>query len=319
VSGPSVLANMKAVLTVALPAEISWAAKPEPMRQNSENELTWQQTTQPDPPLSANQPDPMSKVILHLNCLWLFALPVFLAGCTTGPMYVGEVHYYKVASATNANYFRLTVNAETHLGVAKYRSGFFPARSVDSLYGEVSSTAGVDALRTRDEIEKLINTNVFLVTSNWLQAARDPDTPTNRLAKIGATRSRLLTYPLPQLAPGTALMDYDPIRGVVERHGDEKMVFFLASNPDDVINKIANFTETDATVLTINRLSTAAADQRRGAVEARGAALQVNQKYDALAYRALLDALRVATNSASTTPDALKEINSLIELLDAQP
>lgn len=249
----------------------------------------------------------------------LFTGLIFFAGCTTGPMDITEVQYYRVANSTNANYFRLTINAETHLGVAKYRSGYFPARSVDSLFGEVSSTSGVDALTTRDEIEKLINTNVFLLTSNWLTTARDPDADTNKLKNINAARARLLTYPKPQLAAGTVLMDYDPLRGVVQEHGDEKMVFVLASDPDTIINKIANFTESDATVLSINRLSQAMADHQQESVDRRGATLQVNKKYDSVVYQALTNAIPVATNGATSADVAMKQIDTLIQIIDARP
>ena len=261
----------------------------------------------------------MPNIFLLRSANLLFGGLAFLAGCSTGPMRVHELQYYRVANSTNANYFRLTIDAVTHIGVSKYRAGYFPARSVDSLFGEVSSTSGVDALRTRDELEKLINTNVFLVTSNWLFAASKPGTELGDLEKLNTARARLLTYPKPQLAPGTVLMDYDPIRGVVERHSDEKMVFLLASDPDSVINKIANFTESDATVLTINRLSHAMSDKQQDSVDRRGAMLQVNKKYDAVAYQALQAALNMAGDSTTPADAAVKEINTLIQIIDSRP
>src|SRR4051812_33129406 len=91
-----------------------------------------------------------------------------LTGCSTGPLNVHEVHYYKAVAGDRANYFRLTVDAHSRLGVAEYRSGWFPARSVDSLFGEVTSDGGTKAMRMQDAVAELINTNVFITTQKWL-------------------------------------------------------------------------------------------------------------------------------------------------------
>ncbi len=74
---------------------------------------------------------------------WLgVALSWLLVACTTGPMDVREVRYWAVSNGKETNYYRLRVTGATRLGVAGYKSGWFPARAVDRLFGDVSSDDG---------------------------------------------------------------------------------------------------------------------------------------------------------------------------------
>ena len=113
----------------------------------------------------------------------------------------------------------------------------------------------MDALKTREEIEKLINTNVFITTKGWLEAAATTNATVIDLERLEKARKRVLQYPGPEVLPEGVLMDYNPITGLVQFHSDEKLIFLLSSDPNEVIGKIVNFTESDETVLSINRLA----------------------------------------------------------------
>jgi len=237
-------------------------------------------------------------------------------GCTTGPMRIGETWYYKVSNGTNANYFRLTVNADTQIGVSEYRSGFFPARSVDSLFGEVSSRSGLDALKTREEIEKLINTNVFKTTKAWLEAAANTNSTDADFERLGKARKRVLEYPGPEVLQECTQMDYNPITGLVQFHSDEKLIFLLASDPNEVIGKIANFTESDETVMSINRLAGTVMQYRTEETAARKAGFEAKKDTDAVIYQALQYSLQVMTNLTTTSARAISEIDVLLPLVE---
>jgi hypothetical protein len=255
----------------------------------------------------------------RLGCL-LVLLAFVWGGCTSGPMNVSETYYYRVSNGTNANYFKLSVDAASRLGVSEYRSGYFPARSVDSLFGEVTSQGGIDALRMRDEVEKMINTNVFLMTQQWLEVARQTNASPEALQSLADARRRLLTIPLPRPTADVVVMDYNPLAGIIEQHADEKLVFLLSSNPDEVIGKIANFSESDQTVLTIQRLSESTLKRRSDETSGRQAELTAQRiSFDAVVYRELQAGLRTATNSATTATEAIQEIDRMLNLLDSQP
>src|SRR5262245_39773898 len=76
------------------------------------------------------------------------------AACSLGIMEAEEVHYYAITNGENTNYYRLRVSADTLLGVSEYRSGYFPARAVDTVFGEVTSDGATRALATRNELER---------------------------------------------------------------------------------------------------------------------------------------------------------------------
>lgn len=188
-----------------------------------------------------------------INVFIALVLVLGLTACGSGSMRVKEVFYYRVANHTNANYFRLTVDAHTKLGVSELRAGWFPARSVDSLFGDVSSGSGVEALKTRVEAEKFINKKVLEATTNYVNAAIQ--TNAIDLAPYNRARMQALLYYDSPPPEGFKIMDYDPLAGLVTEHADEKFVMVLSSNPDEVVGKIANFTETDETVLSIHKLT----------------------------------------------------------------
>jgi hypothetical protein len=256
-------------------------------------------------------------------CMHVFGIILVLGlcvSCSTGSMEVKEMHYYAVPGDYNTNYFRLRVNAETQLGDAEYRSGFFPANAVDSLFGDVSSEGGAQALETRRTLEKQIQDSLVAVNNQYQEKARDPETSLIEIDKLLEARRRVLTYPVGNAKDlrDAIEIDYNPSKGLAIRRSDEKQVFVLSSNPDEVVGKISNFAESDKTVYSINQFAKVIAQRSRNDIAARQATEEVNQKLDQLILVQIQKALEVLTDTPKATDKnlALNEIDILIQLLE---
>jgi hypothetical protein len=236
-------------------------------------------------------------------------------------MRVHEVHYFKVESGEHANFYRMTVDADTTLGIAEYRSGWFPARSVDSLFGDVSSDGGVSALRFRNDLEGLIETNVLKTTRAYLEEASNPNADPNELRRLAEARRRVLAYPRSSgLKPRDyAEIDYDPARGIVTRHGDEKLVFIVSSNPDEVVGKIASFSESSASALTIQNLSRVVQIQVGNDLLAREGAAEALAKLDTLLVAQLTNTVNSIANYDVTKEVGIQKIDFILDLVNSLP
>lgn len=215
-------------------------------------------------------------------CLIFVLFPIL--GCSSGPMEVRETHYYAVPNQdhTNINYYRLQVKADTRLGDAEYRSGWFPTRAVDNVFGDVSMENGVKILETRTALEGLINEKILSTTKNWLDAAENPDSPDEKLDSLSKARMRVLAYPRigAEPYPGTIEIEYNPAKGVAQYHSDEKLIFILSSNPDEIIGEIANFAESEKTALAINQMAKLFSQQSVNKVASNEAVEEVNLASD---------------------------------------
>lgn len=250
----------------------------------------------------------------------LLIVPLLLMSCSTGRMVIKEQHYYAVRRGDDANYYRLKLRAKTFLGDAEYRSGWFPSHAVDSLFGDVTSGGGAKALETRRAIEKQIREKIVETDRAWLNKAADPEASDKELEKLLEARRRVLAYPIWEASPvkGTFEIEYNPARGVAMAHADEKLVFVLSSDPDEVIGKIANFAETDKTVLSINQFAKITAQRVRNQIAADEAAEEVNKRIDNLIHAQMQKALEVLDPfSFDKTEQAISEIDTLLRLLES--
>ncbi len=189
--------------------------------------------------------------------LLLTSSVLLVASCSLGGMSIQETHYYAVTNGNNTNYFRLQVNAQTIMGDAEYRSGWFPSRAVDNVFGDVSSENGARQLSAKSDIENIYLESVKKTTRNYLEKASDVETSAETLEKYQIARHRVRRYPIWNLgaAPNSVVIEYDPEIGIVEMHGDEKLIFILSSDPDEVVGNISNFAESDKTVLSIQNFT----------------------------------------------------------------
>jgi predicted component of type VI protein secretion system len=193
------------------------------------------------------------------------AILVSTVGCSTVPMEVKETRYFMVTNGENTNYYRLHVFADTRLGVSEYRSGWFPADAVDSVFGDVSETGSTAALSDRREIEALVRAAIKETYQNWLEAAKKPNASIDKLQKLMDARRRVLAFPVieGEPFPNSVEIEYNPSKGISLRHADEKLVFILSSNPNEVVGKIANFAQSRETTLSIQHLGNIIAQRNR--------------------------------------------------------
>ena len=242
-----------------------------------------------------------------------------LAGCSAGPMHIEETRYFAVPDGESTNYYRMQISGQTALGVASYRSGWYPARAVDGVFGAVSSEGGISAIETRAAIEREVSEKIKSTTKAWLDAAADPKTKRADLVRLMEARRLVLAYPSPVKPPykNAFEIQFNPAIGVALTHADEKLIFILSSNPDEVIGKIKNFSESEQTVLTINQLSQVVAKRARNEVDAQVAVETVDRKADSLVVARLRSANTVAADENTTRERALLEIETLVHLIDA--
>ena len=237
-------------------------------------------------------------------------------GCTTGPLKIEEVYYLSATNGEDTNYFRITVKANTQLGVAEFREGWFPASAVDALFGDVSEEGAAKASLVRETLRKQFDEAILETHRQYQAAAANPDTTPDQLRKLLAAqaRIRLLPYAPAYQLPNTLVVQYDPSKGLVYLRSDAKLVWVLSSNPDDVIGSIANFSEQEATEKTVLKFTDVIVQSRRNEVVTRRATNVVGAKDDKLISSQIETALS-ALNANPTRPVALEHVEALTQLL----
>lgn len=202
----------------------------------------------------------MNRTLHYSNQLpaTLLMLILPLSGCfSSGPMHVYERSYLAVPSGDNTNFFRTTIEGNTYLGDSNYDSGWFPANTVDKLYGGTSKSDSAQALKTEEDIRALMNEAILATTKGYLRAAQDPSSSEESIVAWLTAQRRVRAMagdgiPLPD---GAVEVEYDPSRSLALRHSGEKRVFVLASNPAEVIETISNFAGNERTSATILRIA----------------------------------------------------------------
>jgi hypothetical protein len=241
-----------------------------------------------------------------------------LGGCSLGPLEVSERYYLAATNGRETAYFRVRVNAETFLSKSEFRQGWFPARAVDALFGDVSDEGGGKALTVREKLRAQIDDAVLKTTTQYLEAAVDPNTPADRILKLLETRNRVLLTPSPSLGPSrqAQLIEYDPKRGLTTLRSDEKLVFVLSANPDEVIGNIANFAEQERTEQTIQKFTEVLVQNSRKEVATKEATAEVEGSADKLVAGQIEIALKTL-QAGVTRDEAMQQVGALIHLLQS--
>jgi hypothetical protein len=254
-------------------------------------------------------------------CALSFGLLAAVNGCSSGKTTAREVHYYAVTNGTDTNYYRLRVEAKAELGKSEYRSGWFPARAVDNAFGQVTTEGGVSALAARTEIESAYNQKVLETTKAWLDEAGKPHPNQDVLMELFLARRRILAYPAGEGSPfpgGKAVeVEYNPAKGVVRLHSDEKLIFVMSSDPDEVIQNISNFAESEKTSMTINQFAGVISQRVNNEVAADEATEAVNRKGDRLVEAQIQKALDATKDPTTSANAAVAEIDSVLNLVNA--
>ena len=245
-------------------------------------------------------------------------MPVALAvaGCSLGITRINHSHYLAVPSEQNVNYFRIRVNGHTKLGKTSYRSGWFPAAAVDSLYGDASKSGASEAYKLEEDLKNKINERILSTAEGYLDAAADPKSDPDLIEAWLVAQRRVRAFPgdgVP-LPAGAVEIEYEPGANLALRHSGEKLIFILSSDPDEVVGAINNFSqnaETGATVLRLadvirqHGVGEVAAMEARNAERAKTSAALVNR----------ITSLEAAVPGASRE-ELTREVESLRILLD---
>lgn len=232
-------------------------------------------------------------------------------------MEVKETHYVAVPGTDEVNYYRIRVNGKSVLGEAKYQSGWFDSYSVDAAFGDIQTDASSDYVTTRDEIRRLTNEAVKETTRNFLNEAKKANPDENTLLGLLEARKNVLSYPTTggNALSGSIQLEYNPVQGLILTHSDEKQIFVLSSNPNDVVGNIKAQSANVNTIRDVNRL--AGLVQANAAKDAAGTAAKKSFNHQSLDL--LLAQLEVAlqtTNSEQATREQiLAEIDSLTGLV----
>ena len=259
-----------------------------------------------------------ASTVLIFRFLWAVFFAWYLTACTTGPMRLHEVHYYAVPDGTHTNYYRLKVFACTSLGDAQYRSGWFPANAVDSLFGGVTADDNASAYEARRGIEKQILDKIIATNEAWLDEASKPNPDEEKLIELMQARRRVLAYPRieGEPFPGAMEIQYNPAKGVAILRADEKLIFLLSSNPNEVVGNIANFAENEKTVSSVNQLGTIIAERVKADIAAEEAVENINKKAGTLIDSQISSTLTVLEGKV-TKLQAINEIDTLLSVINA--
>jgi hypothetical protein len=192
----------------------------------------------------------------YARLLFYVSLIGALQACSLGVMKVDEVHYWAVSNGVDTNYYRLSVDGYTRLSDAEYRSGWFDATAVDSLFGDVSEANAGESAAAKAEIEALYREAYKTTTENWLNVAKDPNKTDAEVQKEynALRRIKVAPYGIANGFENAVEVEYNPTKGVMLNHSGEKMVFLLSANPDQIVGNITNFAESEKTAYMINKL-----------------------------------------------------------------
>lgn len=212
--------------------------------------------------------------------MYLLSATLLMGACSSGPMKVYETSYLAVPSGDNTNFYRVTVSGNTELGISNYNSSWFPADTLDRLYGGTTKTDAPKALNTEEDIKGLINTAILKTTKGYLKAAANPNSSEETIVSwLNAQRRvRAMAGDGITLPKGAVEVEYDPSRNLALRHSGEKLVFILASDPRKVINSIKGFANDTKSSASILRLADVVRQQRLNETDRAEAKMAVEQQ-----------------------------------------
>jgi hypothetical protein len=244
-------------------------------------------------------------------------LALNLDACSLGRTRIDQTYFLAVPSDTNVNYFRVRVHGESVLGVTDFRSGWFPADAVDSLYGDASQKGATEAFRLKEQLKERYDAAILKATDGYLNAAADPKTSQAvlqswLLAERHVRATAGADAPLPS---GAVEVEYDPGRGLTTLHAGEKLVLVLASDPDTVIEAISAFSRDVQTGATVMNLADVIRQQSANDVATTEARNESRAKTDVL----IAQRLSAVSDLLKTNPkraDLTREIESLRILVE---
>jgi hypothetical protein len=244
----------------------------------------------------------------------LIAFTVFMIlGCQSGKMVIKEVHYYAVPNEDSTNYFRLTLLADSALGVAQFRSGWFPERAVDALVGKVELDKGAKELEVEEQLRGIVDAAIVKTFTQCVNEASKEQPDFKKLRTICEGTQRVREYPFSNKKSVT--MEYNPGQNLQVTHANDKLIFLLASNPDEIISKISSFAEDEKTIQSISQLAQVINQKNLEELQNQ----KIKDELENRQVRTLSDRLgEVATTlNTMTLPDTQRSINELLAIINS--
>lgn len=196
-------------------------------------------------------------------------------------------------------YYRITLRGYGSLGKVHYRSGWFSARAVDELFGDVTSQGDmrVSVLRQRQRaIEAATKAYADAVDA---QKNDERDAAKARMDRIEADFEPLLDDPdealEPDQIPTTAPADLT--RAEAFDYSGKKFVMVLANDPDEILKMIGDSIQKD-------RLVDAVASFARGKAEQSAATNTAALEQATIAAEQLAGRLKAVRDGLGETPTA---------------
>jgi hypothetical protein len=155
--------------------------------------------------------------------LWsvLGALALSAPGCTH--MKLREVHYFAAYGANGeSNFYRVRVHATTDNSETKYRSGKFPARVVDRVFGRVVDANDPEV--RGDHLQRGLND----ATKRYAELVASKDATPESLQDASDKYDRAVRL----------LQEYQARAGDDRGELQEKLIFVLSSDPSRIIAAI---------------------------------------------------------------------------------
>lgn len=244
-------------------------------------------------------------------------------GCVSfkpAQMNVKEVFYVAVASGESTNYFRVTIKANSILGVAAYESGWFPSSAVDRLYGS-GGESDAKTLLNEQKIKGEFDKAYLDAYKNYLKAAKDTSSSDEEIANRLAALKRIRAVPGEgtSLPDGAKEIEYDPVSNLTLRHSGEKFVIAFSSNPNDVLDGIKSAAASNESGAAILRLSELLSQQN----QQENAVLSVEkintQRFAAMLAQRLNSAVEtlksIESKEKTDAPAALAQLKYEVETL----
>lgn len=243
---------------------------------------------------------------------------IVLCSCTSGKTLVDTVGYYAITSGDNTNYYRVRIESNSKLSKLNYKSGWYPTRAIDRLFGNVTSDEAVKTLEVQEILRAQYDKKIVELNQKWLDAAGNPQTPLDTLLALMDARKRILAYPSSsEPFPNSFEIEYNPEKGLAILHSDEKFVVVVSSDPNEVVGKISAFAESDQTALQIKSISNVIRGQNENEVKALDAKYRINKLNDSTVLAGQIERLHgLAQDEDQDTDRIIKEINAVIGLLN---
>ena len=154
------------------------------------------------------------------------SLAGIISSCTSATLNKKEL-FAEYNGKGRANYYRFNLNVEGRNSKAKYRSGWYSARAVDDLFGNIASDVDIKAATA--EIHGKTVKKTFEKYMNSLLDENEPSKKDLYKANYEEALSAV---------SGVASVSEDPLAAI--DHANEKFVMMFANDPDAIIKAINN-------------------------------------------------------------------------------